>query len=186
VSYEDRRKTFAKNFECLCRYKSGGTWFLAEELTGIKRLRSEDAKKKEDIEEVRELTSVRKRLERWCYYGVVRFDRRTRQDLARLKGIFNLRSVEDFWREGLCEELEKTIREEEEEQKKKSWIEEMHTHPDLKRFYDDADIWSHKVWQIFFWYGEQQMEGVVMELAKLLDDVWEQIPVEWREEHYKW
>jgi hypothetical protein len=184
VADKDRRAIFAKNLTCLCDSQRGGIEFIAEELTGIKR---PDLWEKENwklgVQDNRKqtLTSAIRRLERWCKEGVVRFDKRTRQDIVKLKTIFKLSSFEDLWRVDLISDLEKTKRKKELEEKELLWTEEMGMNSkDVRILNKNAIEWSHKVWQIACWYTGKNRHIKAEDLCYLIDDLWELIPEEWR------
>jgi hypothetical protein len=184
VTDKDRRAIFAKNLTYLCGSQRGGIEFIAEELTGIKRL---DLWEKENwmlgVQDNRKqiLTSAIRRLERWCKEGVVRFDKRTRKDIVKLKTIFKLSSFEDLWRVDLISDLEKTKRKKGIEEQELQWAEEMETHSKDVQILDKNVIdWSHKVWEIACWYAGKKRVHDVEVLGHLIDDLWEDIPKDWR------
>jgi hypothetical protein len=197
VTNKDRRAIFAKNLAYLCDSQRGGIEFIAEELTGIKR---PDLWEKENwmlgVQDNRKqiLTSAIRRLERWCKEGVVRFDKRTRQDIVKLKTIFKLSSFEDLWRGSLINELEKTEKLDEEAARKKSWNEEESArekswNEDMAMplngslFGRDENNWAHKVSKISYWYKQQKREKELEGLYSWIHQHWDKLPLEWRSKY---
>ena len=164
---DERKAIFAKNFKYLCRHLSGGTSFLAEKLLGKSRPTYWDQGPKVSTDDLLELRNVTKRLDRWCVEGVVRFDRRTRQDFTVLKEVFGLQSIEDFWRENLVSELEAVRTQMAQAAKEQDWAAEENK--------TDGRAWGMKVWQIYDWHTWQH-NPQPHDLFLLIDKLWRAIP----------
>jgi hypothetical protein len=162
---EDRKAIFARNFSYLCGRQTGGTWFIAEKLLGVSRESLWSQGRNAAADAIQEVTSAKKRLDRWCAEGVVRFDSRTRQDFATLQEVLGLESIEDLWREDLIDELIAQDRQ--------------------KRLGDNsaADCWAEKLWHVCKWYEIDKLEkgGLLPYIEKL----WQTVPAEAKSKHYR-